>query len=259
MGLKHLAVKILGPSQLNEVAMVYRVIGDRPGVMIDVGAHHGLSLDPFRANNWTVFPFEPDPANRSILQARHPDLTIDNRAVSLTDGDTVDLFTSDVSAGISTLSPFHSSHRPTATVYTVRLDTFIRENSVEQVDFLKIDIEGHDLFALKSFPWETHHPRAVVCEYEDNKTERLGHNVHDIAKYLEGKGYTVLVSEWLPIVEYGGNHKWRRFLTYPAEISPQGWGNLIAVEPNLMSRLQHVGDQAARRLQVRHLVDSVRH
>lgn len=260
MGLKSLVGKALGPPSLNEVLMVCRVIGDKPGTMIDVGAHYGSTAQPFLDRGWTVYAFEPDPKNRAILKSNCPELTVDPRAISETDGDEVTLFTSDVSTGISSLTPFHDSHVPSATVQTVRLDTYLRSHQVDQVDFLKTDIEGYDLFALHTFPWDRHHPKAVVCEYEDQKTTPLGHDVHDTAKFLVKQGYTVLVSEWHPIDQYGGgNHRWRRFMRYPTDVPADSWGNLIAVNPELISELERVGRRAVVQLRIREWVKRISH
>lgn len=209
---------------------------------------------PFVEHGWTVHAFEPDPANRKILSARCPRAIIDSRAISEVDGDEVQLYTSDVSTGISTLSPFHGSHAPTVTVKTVRLDTYINQQKIKRVDFLKTDIEGFDLFALRTFPWETQHPRAIVCEFEDKKTTLLGHDVHDTARYLKEQGYSVLVSEWEPIVEYGQRHTWKRFARYPTDVAKEGWGNLIAVDPELLGRVEGQGRAAANRLKIANLL-----
>lgn len=239
---------------LNEVAIVFRVIGGNPGVMLDVGAHWGTSLAPFLASGWTVHAFEPDPTNRAKLLADHPGAIIDPRAVSEKDGETVTFFTSDVSSGISTLSPFHPSHVPTATVQTVRLDTYLRDHGIEQVDFVKTDVEGFDLFALRTFPWETHRPDAVVCEFEDCKTIKLGYTAKDLAQFLEQKGYSIVVSEWYPVVEYGTQHTWRRFKRYPSDIPTNSHGNLIAVKPALLPQIERASRSAARRLHTRQKV-----
>lgn len=252
------AAGLLGPPYVDEVFMVSRLIGSKPGVMVDVGAHQGNSLDPFLNRGWRGYAFEPDPANRAILHTRCPRAVIDPRAVSEVDGERVALFTSDVSSGISTLSPFHHTHRPTTTVETVRLDTYIRANGIEQVDFLKIDVEGFDLAVLRTFPWRTHQPKAVVCEFEDSKTTLLGHSVHDIARYLQQQGYAVLVSEWDPIVEYGSQHNWKRFVQYPVDLASDSWGNLIAVKTSLLPRLDKVARTTQLLVGARRLIDQVR-
>jgi FkbM family methyltransferase len=255
---KRLIGKWLGPSHMDEVDVVRRVFGRFSGVVVDVGAHQGLALSPFLESGWVGYAIEPDPSNRAILQVRCPMATIDPRAISETDGQTVSLFTSNVSTGISTLSPFHASHEITASVETVRLDTFVQQHQIEQVDFLKIDIEGFDLFALRSFPWATHRPKAIVCEFEDRKTVQLGYDVVEMVRFIRDQGYEVVVSEWEPIVEYGQQHIWRRFTKFPDELPENAWGNLIGVEPGLVGELDRECLRAQRRLRLRHLVDRVR-
>ena len=207
-------------------------LGKNSGIMLDVGAHTGGSCERFLETGWKVYAFEPDIRNREYLEKmgkRFDNLTIDSRAVSDETGRDVPFFSSDISTGISGLSPFHESHRQTDTVRTVTLADYCLEKSINQVDFLKIDTEGFNLFALKGFPWDKVQPEIVVCEFEDGKTVPLGYNFHDLALFLVAQGYQVLVSEWFPIVEYGKRHKWRKFSLYPCEMEDsEGWGNLIA-------------------------------
>ena len=220
----------------HEEGLVYRLLsGTSPGskVMVDVGAHFGSTLEPFAKDGWTVYAFEPDKENRKKLEqlcSRFDAVTVDSRAVSNTIESNVPFYRSEISAGISGLSAFHASHTAAGTVETTTLAAFCREHAVEVIDFLKIDTEGHDLFVLKGIEWDTIKPSVIMCEFEDSKTTPLGYSYHDMAGYLVDKGYAVQVSEWYPVLQYGGNHRWRRFEHYPCELAdPRAWGNLIAV------------------------------
>jgi FkbM family methyltransferase len=220
----------------DEVAIVHAALRrEGPGLMVDVGAHFGSSLTRFADDGWQVLAIEPDPQNRAILVGRvrgRGNVIIDGRAIGERDGEVVTLYTSDVSTGISTLAPFHPSHRATSEVETVRLDTLLASQDV--VTVLKTDLEGYDLPALQTFPWGRLHPRAVVCEFEDRKTVPLGYTYHDLGTYLVQQGYAVFVSEWWPVVEYGRQHRWRSLRRFPSElIDRTGWGNFIAVEADL--------------------------
>jgi hypothetical protein len=87
------------------------------------------------------------------------------------------------------------------------------------VDFLKIDTEGFDLMVLKGYPWtQSPRPRVILCEFEDAKTVPLGYDFHQLAAFLVGEGYQLIISEWYPVKAYGGLHRWRRFthLSQPA-------------------------------------------
>ena len=170
-----------------------------------------------------------------------PNVVIDDHAVAEQDGTLVDLYTSSVSSGISTLAPFHASHRTTDAVETIRLDSFLAD--IEQVTVLKTDTEGYDLPVLRTFPWGRLHPRGVVCEFEDRKTVRLGYDVRDLAEFLVGLGYIVFVSEWYPVVEYGQHHRWRSLRRYPVALEdPDAWGNLVAVDHEVADAvMRHAG------------------
>ena len=224
----------------NEIGAVHAVLrGEGPGVMVDVGAHFGSSLRPFANDGWQVYALEPDPSNRAVLMrlvSGKPNVVVDGRAVSERDGEIVQLYTSPVSTGISTLAPFHQTHQPSVEVETVRLDTFLA--TVDEVAVLKTDTEGYDLPVLRSFPWDRIHPRAVVAEFEDRKTLPLGYDFKDMADFMMELGYAVLVSEWYPVVEYGQHHRWRSLRRYPTALTDKGgWGNLICVEPHLAGRV----------------------
>ncbi len=202
------------------------------GVMVDVGAHHGAAFKPFLDDGWTVHAFEPDPANRSYIQERfggEESLVLNSFAVGDQSGQKLSFYASEQSTGISSLIPFHEGHKEVAVVETIRLDEYLEDKGLTDVDFLKIDTEGFDLNVLKGFRWSRRGPLVVECEFEDAKTTKIGYNLHDLAQFLIEQGYTVFVSEWHPIVRYGIRHQWRRLSNYPAsDISETAWGNFLA-------------------------------
>lgn len=222
-------------SNIDEVALVFHLSRHLPGnhTMIDVGAHYGTSLRNFVLAGWQVYAFEPDKANREKLEkfaSNYSNLSIDARAISDKDGEIVPFYTSEISTGISGLSRFHESHKQTSYVKTVTLATYCEEQAIKSVDFLKIDAEGYDLIVLKSLAWSLFKPDIIICEFEDSKTIPLEYNFCQLAQFLRDKGYNLLVSEWFPIVQYGTQHKWRDFKTYPCELyNKDAWGNIIAV------------------------------
>lgn len=223
--------------RVNEVRLAYRILqaDQTPGIMIDIGAHYGSALLPFADSNWRIFAFEPDSENRTKLVGAVEDLPnvrIDPRAVSDQVQTDVTLYRSEVSTGISGLSSFHASHQAAERVTVTTLEQFLDEQGIadQTIDFLKIDTEGFDLNVLKGVAWGACSPRVILCEFEDAKTTPLGYTFHDLAHYLVAHGYRLVVSEWYPVKEYGGAHKWRRFASYPCELKDSGgWGNILAV------------------------------
>ncbi len=208
------------------------------GVMIDVGAHHGHTLAPFAKHGWQIYAFEPDSDNRQELKklfGGQSNVHIDHRALSDHAQKQAKFYKSEESSGVSGLSAFLPSHKSFDEVEITTLELFLVEQNLlkEQIDFMKIDTEGFDLMVLKGVPWKQNSPRVIVCEFEDAKTTPLGHNYHDIAQFLIGHGYKIIISEWHPIEKYGGVHSWRCFSTYPFDLQdPNSWGNIIAVKNN---------------------------
>jgi FkbM family methyltransferase len=230
-------------AQFDECAFAFAALeaGERAGVMIDVGAHVGGSLRPFARAGWRVYAFEPDAANRTRLLRDIRDLpgvTVSAKAVGAVEASGVAFFTSDLSSGISSLSPFHASHHPAGNVDITTLDRLIADEALTSVDFLKIDVEGHEIDVLAGIDFSKLKPRAIVAEFEDAKTEGRGLSVHDLAGRLTSAGYAVFVSEWHSIESYGRKHSWRRLRPYPWEPEKGAWGNLIAfLEPPEGQRL----------------------
>lgn len=244
MSLKSRLVSVLGPAnirrintllgrqRIEEVNLVFAVFDQsgKRGTMIDVGAHHGSTIADFAKNGWRILAFEPDNANRAVLErnfGNQANVTILREAVLDNPRQGLEFFASDVSTGISGLSAFHSSHRPTQTVDATTIADAMQAHAIEHVDFLKIDTEGHDLFVLRGVDWQRP-PDVIVCEFEDRKTAPLGYRLPDLVGYLREQGYRVTISEWYPVVEYGRRHKWRRFTADETSVAPDGWGNLVA-------------------------------
>lgn len=127
--------------------------------------------------------------------------------------------------------PFHHSHKQTNfTVKTKIPSKYIDEQNIKNINFLKIDTEGHDFVIIQNFPWNKIMPDVVIYEYENNKTLKQNYTFEDMGKYLSKLGYIVLVSEWHPIIKYGVVHKWKQFVIFGKhenKIDENSWGNFI--------------------------------
>ncbi len=129
----------------------------KKGVMIDVGAHFGESFLPYLTRGWTVYAFEPDPnpkKNNALKSIKSQRLHFHDLAISNKAGAEVPFYASDESTGISSLSKFTEGHKFTKMVTTETLNSFISKEKIAEINFLKVDTEGHDLFELQGFPWE---------------------------------------------------------------------------------------------------------
>lgn len=213
-----------------EIVAVLAARQQEPGaVLVDVGAHHGTVSARFLNMGWSVVAYEPDPANRAEFNKRigsPASLELSSAAVSDKPAQAASLFASPVSTGISSLSAFHESHTQAATVEVVTLAADLKARGIPRVDFLKVDIEGFDFYALRGFDW-TYAPRFVLYEFENRKTIPLGYSLADSSAFVTARGYHLLYSVWEPIVEYGTAHRWRGIYTAPPTDVAHCWGNVV--------------------------------
>lgn len=235
---RKLRIMLDSAQRFDEVIIVWRAIGSRlvsGGVMLDVGAHHGESAEIFADLGWQIHCFEPNPANWPQIErrvtGRYRNTHLVKAAVGEVPATNRTFFTSEESSGISSLHSFHESHKAALSVDVTTLADYCAQHDLRKVDFLKVDTEGFDYFVLRGLDWSKVLPTIVVCEFEDRKTESLGYSYHDMADYLVRLGYRVIVSEWDPVLKYGGQHTWRRYVDYPTDsLRPDAWGNLIAIK-----------------------------
>ena len=74
------------------------------------------------------------------------------------------------------------------TVKAMTLDTLIHQEGLEEIDYCKIDVEGHEQTILESYSWRVK-PKFMKVEHF--------HSDRDLLKrLLESQGYTVLTERW---------------------------------------------------------------
>ena len=132
----------------------------RPGmVVLDIGAHIGLFS--VIAARWSgagarVYAFEPAPSTHRVLERtlrmNHLEGQVApvNSAMGLAPG-TIDFFVSDHEADNSNSLVPYKSDRPLRAI-PVKLDSidhFVSEQKLQQVDFIKIDVEGAEYDTLR--------------------------------------------------------------------------------------------------------------
>ena len=203
---------------------------DSCGWVVDIGAHVGSTCVPWGEKGFRCLAFEPNKAVRDQLETRSRGLPIivDARAVGSGLEASVEFFTSAVSTGISSLVPFHESHTAESLVNPVNAQAALEGHGVDEILYLKIDVEGYDHIVLTNIDFTVYSPICVMVEFEWSKTEQLGISPNEQATYLSNLGYHVAVSEWFPVVQYGQRHRFKRAAPFTGgEISDASWGNLL--------------------------------
>lgn len=243
--------RLLMRNWVDEAEIIAKLAPTGPGsVLVDVGAHHGAVTTMFLEKGWSVVAYEPDPNNRAQFEhvvGTDSRVQLSTAAVSDKSTGSASLFTSSVSTGISTLAAFDESHEPTAIVDVVTLAADLPARGIDRVDFLKVDIEGFDFFALQGFDW-SYAPRFVLYEFENRKTVPLGYSLTDSSSYVAEHGYHLVYSVWEPIVEYGTRHRWRGLFRNPPSDVADCWGNVLGfhIEADAELCLQKFATRSSR-------------
>lgn len=92
-----------------------------------------------------------------------------------------------------------------ATIRTMRMDEYIEKNSIPYIDFVKIDVEGHELMALEGFGEYLDSKFIAVIQFEYGETYLDSHtSLRDIFRLFEDKGFLVakLMPKGLEIRKY---------------------------------------------------------
>ncbi len=224
----------------SEMQLIRRFVSDThhgTKVHVDVGGHIGSTARLFAEIGWHVIAFEPEPRNyRDLCRnlSLFGNVQCVQKAVSDVSGQSVPFYVSTEHWGIHALKPFHPTHQQSLTVETIRLDEALQDLPENSVGVLKIDIEGADFMALKSFDYTRQRPEVIICEFMDDRSQKIySYTHHDVAAYMAGLGYKTYVSEWSAFSDYEqqGDDSPHRFLglaAYPLDHDP-AWGNLIFI------------------------------
>lgn len=156
-------------------------------VFYDIGAHGGVySLTLLqRFPELVVHSFEPQPEELLKNLALNAVSSDHVHAVALGDHKgTVKMTTRERSSN-------HISDRGDRSVPIVRLDDYVRENCLPAPDWIKIDIEGMELPALRGAAQTLKKSRpTIICEI-NHISGRYGSKISDLVGYLGSLGYSI--------------------------------------------------------------------
>lgn len=128
-------------------------------VVFDVGANTGqytTELLQSFGNKANIFCFEPNTATFNLLTQKmvgKSNVHCYNLGLSDKDHEAV-LYSNGETSGMASLYDRHLSHAditmmPTSSVSLTTLGGFCRRLGIDQIDFMKIDVEGHELNVLR--------------------------------------------------------------------------------------------------------------
>ena len=85
-------------------------------------------------------------------------------------------------------------------VKTNTLNNILQQNSINKIDYLNIDVEGHEIDVLSGLDIKKYLPDIISIEYLDlsmNRLEFKNNNLDnvvksDIYKYMQSNGYSLI-------------------------------------------------------------------
>jgi FkbM family methyltransferase len=189
--------------------------GDR---VLDIGANVGLySLlgSQVVGSSGRIFAFEPNPKTFGVLlqnlefngcvNVNCAQIALSNRSgkVSLAIPDEVQ---AKYAYGDSYLSmyPEESKNKGLGGVTCMELDVFLKENGVDFVDIIKIDVEGAEMLCFEGAKLllSGSSKPVIIMECDEVLCRRFGYSVFDTLKFLDGFGYVFEqfdVHQWIAI------------------------------------------------------------
>lgn len=158
-----------------ETKMVHQLLNRDPKVAIDIGGNIGEYTAELRRlnQNMEIHVFEPSSTNVKLLNERFMDdrhVVVVPYAVSDNAGSAT-LYSNEAGSGLGSLTHrrlehFNIDFSVKETVSTIRFEDYWRNNlGSRDLDIVKLDIEGHELAALRGFGKAVHSIGVIQFEF----------------------------------------------------------------------------------------------
>lgn len=182
----------------------YRLEGliTKPQVVLDLGGNVGLFAVRIAAECTRLIICEPIPDNIERLKkntAGHENVALIEKAVTSSVG-TLNLYLPKSVKASDAFSSFGDNDLLTEEcleVKTTSLEQIFKEQQLEKVDLLKIDIEGSEYEVLHSSTELLARIQSIHGEYHDVNPEDPRTRIDHFTKFLDDNGYSVLVEPHL--------------------------------------------------------------
>lgn len=195
-------------SQHNQDSIIYNTFfnGKENGVFIDVGANHPILINNtffFEKKGWSGYAFDPILAHEKLWGEQRT-AKLFNVAVS---NDNKDIQFTAVSSKMrelewvdmlshvtESLNESHQYESNVITVKTIMLKDFFLEYNIKQVDYMSIDVEGHELNVLKGIDWDKCNISVLTIENNTGKYSLQG--CDEIREFMNRNGYIYYARIW---------------------------------------------------------------
>lgn len=194
-----------------------RVLKKDSGFYVDIGANDGVTGSTtyyLEQKGWTGVLVEPNPELHKILQEKRPnsrlqkclisDQNIDTFYIVKGEGNLHGLSRIEKSEKFSEHVAKHAGDIEEVDVKSMTFHDLLKtENAPAFIDFVSLDVEGHELNVLKTFDFNAY--EVFLFCIEDNSKGRS----RVIEEYLKERGYVLIartgVNDWYTLQRYAGH------------------------------------------------------
>jgi FkbM family methyltransferase len=214
------------------------LLGDTASpVCFDVGANIGTYITYLSKvfSNATIYGFEPHPINfHQLKEGLPPSINLHNVALGSENG-MITLYDRADNDGSTHASVYEAVitnwHKQKTTQHQVNiqtLDSFAEKQNINQIDFIKIDTEGHEYDVLAGAENLLKENRISIIQFEFGCLDCFSHHfLNDFRKQLPNHTlYRILPRHLL------------RLDMAPVEVELFGHQNIVAIKSSLLSRLR---------------------
>lgn len=181
-----------------EVCSVFNAFVPKNGIVLDIGANIGINsirLSKCVTTGGRVFSFEPIPFNQNRLKKNLALNTIQNvtivpNALGLVDEEVKVIF-NEQEENMGAIS-LRNQNLEGISVQVINGDKWIKENNIEHVDFMKIDVEGFEWNVISGLleTIKRDRPR-ILIEWDLNYLKYSGDSTEEWQKFIEDLGYQI--------------------------------------------------------------------
>jgi len=217
--------KFISYGQNHEDVILNRVFGSKnKGLYIDIGANHPIIDSITYAHylkGWSGLNVEPvKELFDEICMVRKRDINVNMAVSNINDERMIYVIRE---SGLSTLEiDLAKEHaRMTKieirTTRTIRLDKLCDSQGICDVDYMIVDVEGHELEVLESNDWEKVRPRIIIIEsVKPNTNTWIGRDCYDL---LISKSYSKILFDGINDFYLANEcNSWTSKINYPVNV-----------------------------------------
>lgn len=196
-------LKDYGAHTRNELNMVLDHI-HKDDIVLDIGSHIGTYSIPIAQKlsigKGHVYCIEADPINHNLLekniQSNHLSSAATSSCLLLSDDDNLK-YTKKQQLGNSGANHYIADSNESGFLKTMTLPNYLKENNIDHIDFIKMDVEGMECLLLESIKdiLEQINPILYV-EISREQLTRYGNDPAQIENLLSNMGYSFFMNTY---------------------------------------------------------------